>query len=105
MLVRYLVESGKACQHNIKMLGFSMGQITFRVKDIVPQLMAYGEEEAAEKLEVLSEDDLLKVGELAFNHYLVPKTILDKAICLGVIEHLEGCARELRRKRRIFKKT
>jgi len=82
-----------------------MGQVTFKVKDIVPQLIAYGEEEAAEKLVTFSKDDLLKVGELAFNHYLVPKTILNKAICLGVIEHLEGCARELKRKRRVFKKT
>lgn len=79
-------------------------KVSFRVNDVVPQLIAYGEQEAAEKLETLDENALHEIGVLAFEHYLVPKTILNKAICLGVIEYIEGARRELRRKRRVFKK-
>ncbi|PIA66083.1 hypothetical protein [Pseudomonas sediminis] len=80
-------------------------KVTFRPVDIAPQLIAYGEPEAAEKLMQLDDCSLHKIGVLAFNNYLVPKTILNKAICLAVIEHLEGTKRELRRKKRIFPKT
>ncbi len=83
----------------------AMSHVSFRVQGIVPQLRAYGEEWAVEKLLAVNEDDLFKIGELAFVHYLVPKTILDKAICLGVVEYFEGSSRPLRRKRRVFQKT
>lgn len=79
-------------------------KVTFRTIDIVPQLIAYGEPEAAEKLMQLDESALLKIGVIAFENYLVPKTILNKAICLAVVEFFEGSKRELRRKRRIFPK-
>lgn len=79
-------------------------KVTFRVQDIVPQLVAYGEQEASEKLETFSDDALHEIGVLAFRYYLVPKTILNKAICLGVVEYIEGSPRELKRKRRVFNK-
>jgi hypothetical protein len=79
--------------------------VKFRKQDIVPQLIAYGEDEAAEKLKSLDEKAVHRIGVLAFKHYLVPKTILNKAICLGVIEYLEGKSRELKRKRRIYSKV
>lgn len=80
-------------------------KVTFRPVDIAPQLIAYGEPEAAEKLMQLDESSLHKIGVLAFDNYLVPKTILYKAVCLAVVEHLEGTKRELRRKKRVFPKT
>ena len=76
--------------------------VNFCAQDIVPQLIAYGEQEAADKLSNLDEAAIYKIGVLAFKHYLAPKTILYKAICLGVIEYLEGAPRELKRKRRVF---
>jgi hypothetical protein len=79
-------------------------KVTFRPVDIAPQLIAYGEPDAAEKLMQLDDSSLHKIGVLAFNNYLVPKTILNKAICLAVIEYLEGTKRELRRKKRVFPK-
>lgn len=80
-------------------------KVTFRPIDIAPQLVAYGESEAAEKLMQLDESSLHKIGVIAFDNYLVPKTILYKAVCLAVIEHLEGTKRELRRKKRVFPKA
>lgn len=78
--------------------------VTFKVKDIVPQLLAYGEDEAAEIVVGLDDKAIHAVGVLAFRHYLAPKTILYKAICLGIVEYIEGAPRELNRKRRVFKK-
>ncbi|GGJ98206.1 hypothetical protein GCM10009304_25180 [Pseudomonas matsuisoli] len=79
-------------------------KVTFRLADIAPQLIAYGEPEAAEKLMQLDDCSLHKIGVLAFDNYLVPKTILYKAVCLAVVEYLEGTKRELRRKKRVFPK-
>ncbi|MNM36929.1 hypothetical protein D3C81_476500 [compost metagenome] len=79
-------------------------KVTFRIKDIVPQLIAYGESEAAKHMIDLDEQSLHRIGVIAFRNHLIPKTTLDKAICLAVIEHLEGSKRELCRKRRVFHK-
>ncbi|KJU77946.1 hypothetical protein OF113_18230 [Ectopseudomonas chengduensis] len=79
-------------------------KVNFRPVDIAPQLIAYGEPEAAEKLVQLDDCSLDKIGVLAFDNYLVPKTILYKAICLAVVEYLEGSKRELSRKKRVFQK-
>jgi hypothetical protein len=76
-------------------------KVSFRIQDAVQQLLAYGEPEAAKKLPTLSESEIEKIGELAYRHYLIPKTILNKAICLGTVEFLEGEARPLNRKRRV----
>ena len=79
--------------------------VHFNPRDLVRELVAYGETDAAERLLLLDEQAIAAIGVLASRHYSAPDNpILDKAICLGIVEFLEEQARPLNRKRRIYAK-
>jgi len=90
-------------------LGSGKPTVVFSPADMVKELVAYGEPEAAERLMQLSPDEIEQIGELAHKHYSTfsgeSGPMLDTAICLGIIEHLEGKPRALRRKRRVNPKV
>ena len=56
----------------------------------------------------LDDAGVAKIGLLAHKHYSAfsgeSGPMLDTAICLAVVEHLEGNARPLARKRRVYPK-
>jgi hypothetical protein len=67
--------------------------------------VAFGEVDAAEKLLQLDAQSIAAIGVLASRHYSAPdRPFLDKAICRGIVEFLEGRARPLRRSRRKYPK-
>jgi hypothetical protein len=69
------------------------------------ELMAYGELEAAATLSQLDAEAIAAIGVLASRHYSAPDNpMLDTAICRAVVEFIEGTARPLRRKRRVYPK-
>ena len=82
--------------------------IVFDPKAMAKELIAYGETEAAERLVQLDADEIREAGKLAYKHYSefsgARGPMLDTAICLGVVEFLEGKPRALRRKRRVYPK-
>jgi len=79
--------------------------VHFNPRDLVRELVAYGEMDAAKQLLLLDHEAIAAIGVLAFEHYCDPaRPILHKAICLGIVEYLEGRARPLKRKRRIYPK-
>lgn len=83
-------------------------KVVFDPQSLVPELIAYGEPEAALRLVQLSSKDLLEIGRLAYTKFRVgpnePDMMVDKAICLAVVEFIEGRSRELKRKRRFYQK-
>ncbi|WP_148268063.1 hypothetical protein [Pseudoxanthomonas spadix] len=88
-----------------KVLAGARSRVHFNPHDLVRELMAYGESDAAEKLLLLDEQAIAAVGVLASRHYSGPDNpILDKAICLGIVEFLEGQGRPLKRNRRVYPK-
>lgn len=70
---------------------------------MVEDLKDYGEDDVAAKIPGLSESDLTRIGEIAFDHSLTGM-LLAKAIALAAVEVVEGHPRELKRKRRRFRK-
>ena len=89
-----------------KILANSRSTIHFNPRDLVRELMAYGETEAARQLLLLDQQAIAAVGVLASRHYSGPNNpILDKAICLGIVEFLEEKARPLKHKRRLYPKV
>jgi hypothetical protein len=80
--------------------------VNFNPRDLARELAAYGEADAAEKLLQLDEREIAAIGVLASRHYSAPdRPMLDKAICLGIVEFLEERARPLRRNRRLYAKS
>ena len=69
--------------------------------NLVQDLVAYGEEEAAAQLMNLTKEDYDRLGHIAFEH-ACPGMLLAKASALAAIEIIEGKPRELKRKRRVF---
>jgi hypothetical protein len=89
-----------------KILAGARSTITFNPRGLVRELLAYGETDAADKLLQLDQQAIAAIGVLAARHYSAPdRPILDKAICLGIVEFLEEQARPLRRKRRLYPKA
>jgi hypothetical protein len=76
--------------------------VRFEPKSLVRELIAYGEPEAAEKLMTLEPAAIEAIGIRA--HQLWSEIMLDKAICLAIVEYVEGAPRPLRRKRRTYAK-
>lgn len=86
-----------------KVIADARSRVTFNPRDLVRELEAYGELEAAETLLQLDEKSIAAIGVLASRHYSGPDNpILDKAICMGVVEFIEEKARPLKRKRRVY---
>ncbi|MCL2340693.1 MAG: hypothetical protein FWC49_03195 [Proteobacteria bacterium] len=80
--------------------------IGFDPRDLIRELLAYGEIEAADKLLQLDRKAIVAIGVLAMRYYSAPdRPILDKAICLGIVEFLEEKPRPLKRKRRVYPKN
>jgi hypothetical protein len=80
--------------------------VRFDPKDMVRELLAYGEAEAAKQIMQVSPKAIMAIGVLASRHYSAPDNpMLDTAICRAVVEFLEGKARPLRRKRRFYAKS
>lgn len=82
--------------------------VLFDKQKIAKELIAYGEPGAADALLALDDPALGKIGLLAHKHYSTfpgeTGPMLDTAICRAVVEHLEGRARPLARKRRVYPK-
>ena len=79
--------------------------VNFNPRDLVRELEAFGETDAAAALMQLDAQAIQAIGVLASRHYSAPDTpFLDKAICLGIVEFLEGQARPLSRSRRRYPK-
>jgi len=86
-------------------LADARSKVNFDPADLVRELEAYGEAEAARRLPQLNAEAIEAIGVLAAAHYGDPaRPILDKAICLGVVEFLEGSVRPLKRSRRVYAK-
>jgi hypothetical protein len=81
-----------------------VGGVAFNPIDLAPELIAYGEPEAAEALLVMSPDTHQQISVLA-GRLLSDNLIIDKAICLAAVQVFEGTPRPLRRKRRVYPKT
>ena len=79
--------------------------VTFDPRDMVRELRAYGEDEAAERIRFLDAESIRAIGVLASRQKILDNPMLDTKICLGVVEFLEGKPRPLRRKRRFYPKA
>jgi len=89
-----------------KVLAGARSTVNFNPRDLVRELVAYGETDAADKLPQLGQQAIAAIGVLASRRYsAADRPILDKAICLGVVEFLEEHARPLKRKRRLYPKS
>ena len=89
-----------------KVLAGARSAVNFNPRNLARELAAYGEENAADKLLQLDQQAIAAIGVLASRHYSAPdRPILDKAICLGIVEFLEEHTRPLKRKRRLYPKA
>jgi len=86
------------------LLDRGIGGVSFNPRDLAPELAAYGEPEAAEKLLDMSPDTHAEISVLA-GRLLSGNLTIDKAICLAAVEVFEGRSRPLRRKRRVYPKA
>lgn len=80
------------------MLNFKKMIVASR-RSIKQDLLAYGENDLAKRIDHLSDDDLNKIGELAAR-YIGQGGYISKHIALGAIEFIEGKQREPKRKKR-----
>ncbi len=86
-----------------EILAGARSTVTFEPRDLVKELVAFGETEAAQRLMQLDAQAIAAIGVLASRHYSADdRPFLDKAICRGIVEFLEGQARPLRRTRRKY---
>ncbi len=81
-----------------------VGGVSFDPSDLAPQLIAYGEPEAAEALLTMTPETHQQVSVLA-GRLLSDNLTIDKAICIAAVHVFEGKARPLRRKRRVYPKV
>ena len=85
-----------------------VSSIIFNPQTIAKELRAYGEPEAADKLLSLPSASLQAIGrrahEISIEFEGGRGPMIVTAICLAVVEHVEGTRRPLRRKRRRFSK-
>lgn len=86
-----------------QILAGARSTVNFDPRDFIRELEAFGESEAAEKFLHLDGTSIAAIGVLASRHYsAADRPFLDKAICRGIVEFLEGRARPLRRARRKY---
>jgi len=68
-------------------------------------LRSYGEDEVAAVIANLPDEQWRKIGSLAFDYVCRPSSgLLAKALALAAVEVVEGTPRDLRRKRRDFRR-
>jgi len=86
-----------------------ISSILFEPQSIVKELIAYGEPEAANRLLLLTSESLQVIGrrahEISCEFEGGHGPMIVTAICLAVVEHVEGKRRPLRRKRRRYPKA
>ena len=85
----------------LDLMNRGLGGVAFKLDDLVPQLEAYGESEAASRLLSCDPDTHAQISIVA-GRYAGQGHTIDKSICLAAVEVFEGTPRELRRKRRKF---
>ena len=67
-------------------------------------LRTYGEETLAQRVPILSDDEMREIGEVAGRHATTGGVrLIDKAVTLAAVEVLEGANRPLKRSRRRLK--
>ena len=87
----------------VQILAGARSTVNFDPRDLVRELIAFGELDAAERLPQLDAQSIAAIGVLASRHYSAEdRPFLDKAICRGIVEFLEGRARPLRRAKRKY---
>ena len=79
--------------------------IAFDPRDLVRELISYGEPEVAGMMDNLTDQQHLAISELALKILLRETCTIDKAICLAAVENNDGMPRPLRRKRRVYPKS
>jgi hypothetical protein len=72
-------------------------------ENLVQDLEQYGEDAVAAQVKDLSQIDYDRLGDIAFEHACTGMLIA-KALALAAVEVIEGKPRELKRKRRVFKR-
>jgi hypothetical protein len=86
-----------------------ISSVIFEPQNIAKELVAYGEPEAADRLLSLTSESLQVIGRKAHEIWNEIEgehgPMLVTAICLAVVEHVEGNRRALRRKRRRYPKA
>lgn len=87
----------------LNLMARGVGGVSFELAPLANELVAYGEPETAEWLLRIDPETHAKVSVMAGRH--LNGNIIDKAICLAAVEVLEGVARPLRRKRRLYPKA
>jgi hypothetical protein len=86
-----------------QVLAGARSTVNFDPRDLVRELVAFGETDAAEKLLQLDSQSIAAIGVLASRHFSAEdRPFLDKAICRGIVEFLEESARPLKRARRKY---
>jgi hypothetical protein len=89
-----------------KILADARSRVNFNPNSLLPELLAFGEVEVANTFTKLDAQAISAIGVLAARHLGAPdRPFLDKAICLGIVEFIEGQPRPLKRKRRIYPKA
>jgi len=78
-----------------------MGQaiIEFKKDYLKIILLSYGENELANKVDTLMDNEIKAIGELAVK-YVAQFRLIDQTIACGAIEFMEGSYRPLKRKKR-----
>ena len=77
-------------------------QITFEKSLLKTILLSYGENELADKVDSLTEADILSIGYLA-PKYIAQCNLVHQTIACGAVEFFEKASRSLKRKKRIMK--
>ena len=82
---------------------FDINGVAFSEEALAPELIAYGEPEAAELLMTESMDKLVLISQRALEFMVKDGMFADKAICTAAVKIFFGEGRELKRKRRVYK--
>ena len=81
-----------------------MGVVETPPEVLIADLQSYGEDEVAAQVHSLSKGQIERLGQIAFTHACTGM-LLAKALSLAAVEVVEGAPRELKRKRRVFKRA
>ena len=82
-----------------------MGIISTTREQLAVDLRSYGEDELASRVAQLTDIDMARIGELAYEKSVSPngEKLLAKALALAAVEFFEGAPRNLHWKRRKLK--
>ena len=80
------------------------GGINYEPEALMGDLFAFGEPDAAEAVPNLRLDQLVQI-KISASRHLSGSGLISRALCLAAVEVIEGKARPLRRKRRVYPKV